>query len=346
MLSDGTILPDYIRPVKDRRSGFEQALNDMSLRVGQIKAVYAPNDPGNNNGKFYEYDVKVDYTDGISGLSKIIYPNCRTGTLFGGVGDFLRVTPRPLSQANPDPRNLDNGWKVLLLCVNDSRKNAIIIGGYPHANMTADDPSLGHNLHFNFNGIDAKIDDSGQITLTYNGKTQLDGTPDPSVNPISPGTMLQIANDGSFKLVTPGSNQSVTIDNTQNQINLQASLGGFLVNTATDAFIKGTTYRAAETEMHTQQTEAITQLSTQLAQVSLQLIQASVALQVVSNLFKIPVAGPKIAQQPMQQASQAIQQAAQTLGQTITPLGTIIESIDTFEAAAVTYLTLIHKIGD
>ncbi len=67
----------------------------------------------------------VDRIDGAGVVNQILYPRAIVSSLFGGVADYVRWTPRI------DDKELDSGIslgsKVLLLCVNANTRSAYIV---------------------------------------------------------------------------------------------------------------------------------------------------------------------------------------------------------------------------
>jgi hypothetical protein len=103
--------------------------------------------------------------------------------------------------------------------------NYVIISGIRDSNSTPDDPTLGHHLDFEFNGIACNVNNLGEFTLTYNGASKIDGTPEDSVDSDSVGTSITITADGSLNILDKDSNESIVIDRPNGNINITASTG-------------------------------------------------------------------------------------------------------------------------
>lgn len=261
------------------------------------------------------------------------------------------------------------GSKVLLLCPNGDQQKAIILGGIEDQRSTRVDKSEdGHHLFFEFNGIRFTIDKEGQGTLTFRGATKYDGTLTDEAVAEAEGTNLNFDKEGNVKVATKDDAQfikinhkdkkieiladkewSVTVNDkmtvqVQNDINVSTSAGkmslgaagnvninsaGVLVGGATDAWVKGTTYRNAESQLHSQMVSTFSALSTALT-------TASVSLTTAVPLNAIPVIGGTLAAAPLAAAAVALQ----TTGPLMASLAGYLA---TFEAQGLTYLSLKNK---
>lgn len=352
ILNDGTIVPDYLGNCFSggSRAGYEVSASDGFLRVGRVIKVHAPEDRTNTNGVLFEYDVKVEFNEGTGVGRRIVYPRCKLARLFGGQADFFRYTPRLVAGQDADPTILGPGSLVLISCVNGDRREALIIGGYPHSQSTEDDPSLGHNLLFSFNGISIEVNKDGELTLDFHGATKDDGTPADSVAPGETGSQLQFRKSGSIVLQTFNSNNYIKLNNfgenagdidihTNNNLNLLASsvssictikaTMGVKVGAATDAWVKGTTYRLAESAMNTQILAGLGALAGQAA-------TAGAALTSAGVLMVTPVVGAVAAAIPIGTAGGIMTSMAATIAQ-------LISAIAAFEAGSPSYLSLLNK---
>lgn len=369
ILDDSSVIPSYLG--FQARGGHEDSgiQSNLSLRHGEVRKIIYPTDPDSVSGRFIEYNVEVQQRDGSSTGVAVTYANCLLSNLFGGAADVFKYTLREDNQKQPPTDGVGVGSKVVLLCLNGITTKAVIIGGLRETGPIDpdgtgrngnDQESDGHNLYFEFNGANVKIDDAGEIQIMYRGKTQADGSLDSSANPDAEGTSVLFNKDGSLKLFTPKQDQSIFLDHANKKmfqiadaewnvnvtsgplnfsvasdINMNGGAGmsvgvsrfvdiqssGVHVGASTDFWIKGTTYRIGETLMNTQLIAAFTAIATQIG----------VAGGALSAAGAIPV-------WPVAMVSVAAAGAA--LASCAAPLAVIISAITEFEAASATYLSL------
>jgi hypothetical protein len=302
--------------------------DNTRLRMGEVQEVIYPNDAKSLSKKFVEYTVFVQHRGGGTGLGKM-YHHCVLVSAFGGLADQMHYTLRAdttPSTKKKGSKGLGLGSKVLLLCINGEHNNAVILGGLRDQSDKSgfggiEAKDLGHYFYFNFNGVSAYIDKDGQLVVTYNGKTGVDGKTD--VDKGKRGTRMAFLQDGSWNINTRDPNDP---DNTQEQYmfldhanhqtvhqakklwELQVTDGpakikskeGLKVGDATDHTLLGESFRNEQKQMHNTLKQLLTQAAAQLS--------AAVA----------PPGGGPITQ--CQAAGQLILQAAQ--------------AIDTFEQKA------------
>lgn len=377
ILEDSTVIPSYLS--HQTRGSYEDPglQNNLSLRSGEVRKIIYPSDADSVSGRYVEYNVDVQQKDKNGTGVTTKYANCLISNLFGGAADVFKYTLREDDQNQPPADGVGVGSKVILLCLNGTITKAVIIGGLrdtgpndPNgtlsnsvnaARRTADDMADGHNMYWEFNGVNANINDDGELQVMYRGKTNADGTLDSGANADAEGTSILFNKDGSLKLFTPKEDQSFFIDhankkivgiansewdmtvnngpinfNASSDINYNSSGGGMsvgvaqnikmnslgvLVGGATDAWVKGTTYRLGETTMNTQLITAFTTLTTIIATASAALIAAG----------STPI--PPVIAAGCAAAGGALASAA-------APLAIIVSAITAFEAQAATYLSL------
>jgi hypothetical protein len=342
MLEDGTVVPSYLRT---RTRDF---VGNFALKMGEVKEILYPENERNLSGKFTEYVVRVQEWNPENGAWGVItYTNCVVSSLFGGLADFLSYTVRPddgtsqppLVQGDkPDP-TLGNGSQVLILCANGMKTSPLIVGGWP---TNGDDSSEanGHYLHFNFNGIDALINNDGEFTFTFGGATQADGSLADGVDSDSSNGSISFTKDGNIQIADGSGEQLMLIDHQNKKMVLTADSeydvtvsngnmiiksNGVLVGAATDAWVLGTTYRNAESQM-------MKQVSTALAAATRGLASAAQALVTASSLMSTGPAGNIPAAGPVATAASQLVQAGTALAQAKS-------AIDKFESGASTYLS-------
>ena len=152
---------------------------------------------------------------------------CIVADLFGGIADSFSYTLRP-DDTTSDTGNLGNGSKVAILCANARTTTPLIIGGIRDSSnedhQTLDNSTDGHHLNFTFNGIKTKINDDGELVLTFNGKTTILGELDTSsgTSEDSAPTTVALTKDGSFEVYTKDRNQFLKLDHENHKVTFQA----------------------------------------------------------------------------------------------------------------------------
>lgn len=304
-LSDGTIVPSHLRPRQTLKPQPSGQFGNVALRVGEVKEIIYPDDPRNLSQKAVEYRVAVQHKDNGVGTT-VDYLNCIVANLFGGLGDKLRYTSRASTEKNTDAdTGLGDGSLVLLLCVNGETNRALIVGGFSNQNDAPEKRADGHNLHFNFNGMDATINKAGEFTLKYTGATDNLGKPAQGVDTSSANGSISMTKDGAITLADGSGKQFIKIDHTNKKVLIQQDVGVF-VGAATDAWVLGTTYRNAENQSNA---EVLKQLATAMQQ----LTTASAMLRTAAGMMGVPVIGAVTAATPINTAAQAINSAGQAL---------------------------------
>lgn len=273
--------------------------HNLALRYGEVKEVIYPSDSRSQSKKVVEYRVRVAHREGNGATVSVDYGNCIAGSLFGSLSDKFRYTLRPSSTESKGASDPIDGSKVLLLCINGETNSGVIIAAMPDLRADAETKDKGHNLEFEFNGINAKIDKLGQFFLTHKGKTDLTG--------VSSDTNR----GGSFNFNSDG---TLTIKPEK----------GLLVGRATDSVLLGTTYRNAQSQLHTSMKSAVQQAAASIS-------QAAVLLGLAS------------AQPNTQTQSPYLANAANYLAQSGMALTAIANAILSFEQNASSYLSALNK---
>lgn len=307
-LPDGTIVPSFLGITRSGVAGNTGMQTNLALRVGEVKAIIYPDDPKSVSGTFIEYKVFVQQQDAGSPGVGMVYNNCLLVNTLAGVADKVRYTLRAASAQQHDTNKLvGNGSKVLLLCINGATHNAIILGGVrtpvknPAGGDVPDSESDGHNYYFGFNGAQMTVNDDGELQFKFRGKTNADDTLADGASPDAEGSTLLFSKDGSITTTSPDGKQSIKIDHANHKVKVVADQEmdltsgghvvvqseGVLVGGATDAWMLGTTYREAQTELHTQ-------LLAQLNALFAALTAAGAALTTASPLMVLPVVGPML----------------------------------------------------
>lgn len=327
-------------------------MSDTVLRVGEVRKILAPDSPDNFSKSVTEYEVAVQYREGGSSDVTSIFRGVTVSNMFGGIADMVSYTLRADPTTGETSDNVFGvGSKVLLLCVSGSQQKAIIIGGIRDFYQKKDNypEDVGHNFYFEFNGIRFQINDDGEATATFRGKTNVDGTLADSAVPEAEGTTINLNKEGNAEIATPEKAQFVRVNHKDKKIEVLADTewnveingklvtnvgstaevtvgdttkldsGGIVsvtspgvhVGDATDAWMLGTTYRNGESQMNTQLSSA--------------LMTASIALTTAAPLNAIPIIGGIL--------------AAPLFITIATQLGMMSGAVQTFEGQAPTYLS-------
>jgi phage baseplate assembly protein gpV len=215
----GDVVPHFYGPriVTDDGDG----LNNLRLRVGEIQAVYGPKHPLNISKRRNEYQVWVSHRANGTAVTKI-YEHCYLADGFGSFADYIRFTLRADPSAKRSNQGPGVGAKVLLLCINGESQNPVIISGIPDSAREEDpDPRPeqdGHHFEAVFNGLSFDINKDGELTVTYGGATNADGTLAEGVDEKAPGTTITVSKDGNFKVADKDSKNVVLVDHVNNKV--------------------------------------------------------------------------------------------------------------------------------
>ena len=269
---------------------------NTTLHYGEVQELLYPDNPLNRSKKFIEYNVLVsNYENGT--FNSVIYHNCMLINPLAGLADKLSFTLRA-DKTVSKPKNgfipAGLGSKVLVLCLNGARDQGIILGGIRDDKDLTEKPDTagekGHNLHFNFNGIDFFINKDGEMTVQYQGKTDADAKINKDVDKNAVGTTLKIEKNGNFVVNTKDKKQSITIDHAKKQISIIADEAytvnakdvkidasgsvaitdkngtsikgkGVKVGGASEAWMLGSTFRKEQAALHSKMRSAITKAS-------------------------------------------------------------------------------------
>ncbi len=251
-LNTGGVLPSNLEV--DEGEGYDEsrdannyAKKNFSLKVGQIEESYCTDQEGNVRGSRIEYDVLVNESNGDGSTSQMTYRRVLSQDLFGGIADFFQFTHRKNEKDQGRDAPFRNGSLVLILCLNGSNEDAIIVGGLKHPNNSNEcTEEEGHNLKFEFNGINFEIDKEGAMTLLFRGPTDADGKVLEGSKEFG-GTKIKIEKDGSYEVNT-GEEENPTqlrLDKTEKTITLMSekgqsflTMGTYTVDATKDISIK------------------------------------------------------------------------------------------------------------
>lgn len=208
------IIPSHLY-ADDREPIYDgNVFNNVRLRIGEVQEAIYPDDRRNRSQKFIEYRVFTQHRANGTAVTKM-YDYCTLINPFAGLADKATWTLRGANSATQGHNGLGRGSKVLLLCINGETASPVIIGGIRDQTDTSEEKdkakSLGHHLDFVFNGISFNINDAGELTGTYNGKTKADGTPDDSVDTDKTGSTVSMGQDITIKTGDSNKDGKVTV---------------------------------------------------------------------------------------------------------------------------------------
>lgn len=199
---------------------FTNTFNNVSLKIGVVKTIIRKGTKDKDEPEYVEYDVLTFQQDQDKGIVPITYKGCVTMDSFGGVGDFFEfIKSAPTGEKGNV--NVDDGSYVLLLCIDGTSTRGVIIGALPHHGRKSTLASAkDKHLEGEYNGLRMKINDDGELTLTFKGKTDNKGKPKTSVG----GSQIKMEKDGSVEIndkslepaLKAGNNKDATISGSSN----------------------------------------------------------------------------------------------------------------------------------
>lgn len=194
-----TILPSSLLQFADEDyySSFSNSYHNVALRIGVVQSVYKVEDDKNIDKDTVQYDVLTFQQDKDKGVIPTLYKNCVTIDSFGGIGDFFEFVKTKPTTADGNMKT-DDGSYVLLLCIDGTATRGVIIAALPHHGrkstlLKAKDK----HLEGEYNGLRMKINDDGELVITFKGKTDSKGKPK---NAKSGGSQIKMEKDGSVEL--------------------------------------------------------------------------------------------------------------------------------------------------
>jgi hypothetical protein len=282
------IIPSFYRTRDVGDTAPASAFANTKLRPGEVVGVIHPKSPKSRSHKFMEYEVYVQHRENGTAVTQL-YHAVVLADMLGGRADTLRYLLRGDQTSQVDGKS-HAGSKVLVLCINGAHSDAVILGGFRDdtgSDLDIEATELAR-LDFAYNGVAASIGDDGSLSLAVDGATDAEGalrqgvdangatlsvTPDGAVEVASGADQGKEAlsldpTDGSVKLladqtVTVKAGDSATIEaGTKATVKAQTVVLDGMTKLgseqAAEAFLKGTTFRAAQAALHTQLIAAAT----------------------------------------------------------------------------------------
>lgn len=226
-MSEATI-PHHFQLAFPRDDGAGNAYSMNKLYVGEVQEVIYPDDERNLSGKFLEFNVIGNVVINGVPISKPFH--CILMNKFGSVADKESYTLRAdtkLSELGKAAPGL--GSKVLFACINGDAHNAVIIGGINdqtdayEKKVTKKDS--GHRYLTEYNGVSLNINDSGELFITFRGKTGNDGKLHSSADAKAAGTSIRITKEGNLSIADRDDRNQVYIDHANDRVLISAAAG-------------------------------------------------------------------------------------------------------------------------
>jgi hypothetical protein len=358
ILPDGTVIPSYLNTRELGARGPLRSFSNITLRRGEVQDIVYPDDKRSLSKKYNEYRVLVQMRDGEGAGTSADFYNCVLINDLASGADFSTFTLRPNSKKS-EPSG--NGSKVLVLCINGDNSQAIILGGVRDGDQDFDTKDLGHHSIQQFNGIRQEINKEGELTITFKGATKTDGSLAEGADSSASGTSLKFARDGSLELAHD--DQHLVIDHPNKKVELVAAkeldlsgptgvnidsnatvkitaanikVGG---DAAVDALVKGTTYRTAETTMHSAQIAALNAAAAALTTMSASMIAAAGSLAAVTIAPAAPAA-----LKPLAPVAVSLTPMGPQLAAVAAALTAIATTLSTFEGGTASYLSATNTV--
>ena len=148
-----------------------------SFRIGQINRYYPAEDENNLSGTVPEYDVLM--YDGMNG--QVLLSNVRTLKDFSSlqqIQETILETNVKADERAEIPSN-QNGALVVIGFIDSNFNKPFIIGAFEHEG-TLDPIAIeeeGRFKYSEFNGLKQKVNDSGELEITFTGRLDEEGEP-------------------------------------------------------------------------------------------------------------------------------------------------------------------------
>lgn len=221
MINYKPILPSSLLEAReDMDMNFQKKISEnMCLRLGVVIEIYDLEDKENVSKLVPEYDVMTIEDDNATN-----YKNCMSMDSFGGIGDyFMKKLRKPKDSKKVKQSGSlkkQNGSIVLLLCIDGSSEQGIIMGAIAHPDRKTGKltKALGQHMEGEFNGLNYKVDKDGAMTILFKSATDNDGKP---ADEKAGGATWKIEKDGSIEF-SDGNKEVVRIDKTKKTITVIA----------------------------------------------------------------------------------------------------------------------------
>ena len=232
-LPDGTVVPSFMGVRERGAEPLRSSFSNLALRNGEVKKIIYPDDKDSISARFIEYVIEVQHSDANGPGVSARYHGCLLSDLFGSVADTIEYTLRVDDGTITGEDGIGNGAKVTVLCINGDTNSALIIGGIRDAkggvkdskdSKVKDDKARGHHYFSRFNGTSVSVNNDGEFTLQFLGKTKIDGNidTDAGAKESASPTTVAITKDGSLEMYTKNRNQALKINHGENKFTITA----------------------------------------------------------------------------------------------------------------------------
>lgn len=319
------IIPHYLG---HQQPSVPDAFDNIVLRPGEVTEVIYPEDKLSIGRRLVEYTVVVQHRDLGSDTGGARTYRATLGNLLASLPDRRRFL---LRAGTPGRDGIGKGSKVIVACISGEHTQAVIVHGLRDP-RDSDRGLRDAKLHLEeeSNGVLWQVLLDGSARLVRRGPTDLDGkvTSDPEAL-----GSLSLEKDGSVLLGLQGDldespDQYVRLDASDGKAKIVAD-SGLHVGEATDAPIKGSTYREAESTLHADLRAGLQDATTAAA-------QAGAAATAASTTIAVPTTGPAAT------APHLVTIAAQLISLS-KALGKMAAALATFEGRAADYLSTKNK---
>lgn len=281
---DYTILPSFLQDGdNDNRFVVSDQAGRLELILGEVKDIIYPSDEGSVSKTVIEYNVWAQVrTNGST--EGILFYNCRLASYLGSIADkttfVLRTNPKAGEESG---EGFGNGAKVLLQCLNGESVYPIIVGGAfdPEDESQKDIPEDELFYQWVYNGVSIGINNDGEVTVTYGGKTDNDGETD--VDDDVRGSYAKFAKNGNVVISDNDGKNSVTIDHENKKVVI-ARDKAFELGEATDKMLLGESFRKEHQKLN-RKVQTVGQVMEQLTK------QAAIAVNQAGGKMAVPVTG-------------------------------------------------------
>jgi hypothetical protein len=340
----GNVLPAHVA-LEGWGDALPLNMSNFALRFGEVQEVVYPDSDKSLSKRFVEYSVYVQEMWGAYGGGRV-YTNCVLLNSLAGLADIETYALRATPTASSDPGgDAGHGSKVLVLCINGNERCAVILGGVRDQADESESgktdgknaaKALGQFYKWRFNGLSFDVNDDGELTITFNGKTKDDGAADDSVEDGAPGAQVQILKDGSILQATASGNESWKLDHKNKKVAGKADQftfdhkKGVKIGQATDKMMLGSTYRDAETLMHNTMDQILLYMEEFMTAAGAQLTAAG-------GSMAVPIVGPVVASPNVTSTGAQMVALSQMIGQ-------FRQAIQDFEAKKAQFLSATNSL--
>jgi len=223
ILPDGTVVSS--NTIAGQRSGNRKLYKNFKIEKAIIVDVMYAGEKRNLYGLGTEYDVLI-----VNGpregerLTNVLSINS-----FGGLNNFCewvynkrKVNYHGNKNTIDTPsEEFDNAY-VIVGFLGGHYNSAVILGGYPHPGNTVEKPqrSDGEILVGEFNGLRWKINDDGELIITYYGGKRDSKNPHTPIRDDTAPTEIKIDKDGKL-FVSDNKDQKILIDRVSETIRIE-----------------------------------------------------------------------------------------------------------------------------